>query len=388
MATLYHYKHVPSELYLIHPFNGKPRKVSCKPIAQRLFAELDYEPGIKQTRQGDRIPTDLMWALWQVGLIFTGDEGEQDPTIGRVLEDTGETVPLKGEDLDTLREFIKSYTGQSRRDLEDVAESLGLSLYRDEMTPTTSTPFSDQDQSSDIGHSGDRAINDEMLEMRLEVSGVLDYTSVEAFKDWYMRKVTGPDLGKFVSSIYGASLASYEITRALTFLAQRKEISSVEITGAQDSGENVIITATLPPAVFPSEGNATLDRIQVSTGDYLLPADEHLTGRWDNDFPFVDWMINSSWAVETGATLNLTTMFTVYPSGISTVHSDVFGGSGHPEEEFAVRCHQTELIRSVLQQHIESNGPFSLPESRSYTEYICAVDFLEESQGGTQPISS
>ncbi|MCU4717594.1 hypothetical protein [Halapricum hydrolyticum] len=365
MARLYHIKNDPSNLYLIHPFNGNPRKISCDPVAQRLLAELDYEPEVLHQRQGDKIPADLLWALWDTGLIGTDDVGEQDPDIGRVQEKTGYSVPLQEADVEVLKELIQSYTGQSRRSLEEVAESLGLTLNANSATNSLSEGNSEvsSEYNSQSGLS-----NNIMIEKRLKAVGVSDMMSAPAFREWYEETVTGPRIEDF--------FLSSETTRALVFLARRTDVTSVKLTGKKDS-EHIQISGDIQPNGF-SEMSETITSVTFHTGDYLLPPEDHLTGTWDDEFLFVNWDICSSASLtRTDAELDLSTGVTIHPSGISAVHTGVDGGSGHTQEEFVARRHQTEIVDFVLRQHISDSGLFALPESRSYTEYTCSVEYTD-----------
>lgn len=363
MARLYHIKDDPLNLYLIHPFNGNPRKISCEPVAQRLLAELDYEPGVLHQRQGDQIPADLLWALWDTSLIGTDDVGEQDLDIGRVQEGTGKSVPLQETDVEILKELIQSFTGQSRRSLEEVAESLGLTL---NANSATDTPSEGDDGTSSEYNFLSGISNDMTIEKRLKAAGVIDIMSAPAFREWYKETVTGPRIDDF--------FLSSETTRALVFLARQTDVTSVKLTGTKDT-DHIQISGDIDPDGFSGMPETTTS-VTFSTGDYLLPSEDHLTGAWDDEFPFVDWDVRSSSSLaKTNSELDLFTGVTIHPAGISTVHTGVDGGSGYPQEEFVARRHQTEIVESVLRRHINDSGPFALPEFRGYTEYTCSVEF-------------
>lgn len=366
MPTLYHIKGDPSNLYLIHPFRGNPRKISCEPVAQRLLTELEYEPGVLHNSGGDQIPTELFWALWETDLIGTDDVGDQDPPIEGLSEEMEASVPLREADLETLKELLESYTGQSRRSLEEVAEELGLALNENSQTSDSRIPPSDSTR--ELGNADDRRVDDKAVGMRLLTADVADEISTPEFKEWYEKTVITPRLED-------CSL-SRELTRTLVFLAQQGDVSSVKVSDINKTGEIKIVGKITPNQ--SSELSATPESIKFSTGDYLLPAEEHHTGSWDDEFPFVDWDVQSSFSpAGTDSDLDFFTGITILPTGISTVHTGIEGGTGLREEEFAARRHQAEIAEFVLRRHINNNGPFALPESQRYTEYHSSVEFHE-----------
>lgn len=362
MARLYHFKGDSSDLYLIHSFSGNPRKISCDPVGQRLLSELDYEPGVKQNSTGDKIPADLLWALWKTNLVGTGDIGKEDAEIKQVQQEGDITASLQESDIEVLEELIESYTGQPRKSLEKVAELLGLTLDVDSTTGTSSS----HDDESSSGLDIQSIVNNSLAEVTLEAAGVSEDISATEFREWCEETVTSPQLGYWELSV--------ETTRTLVFLAQHTDTISVEVIGT-DSSEDIKISADIRPDGF-SGASGTLGSVRVRTGDYLAPLAEDVTGPWDDGFQFVDWEAQSSATVpEADTTLDLATSITMHSSGVSGAHTGIDGGSGHLREEFVARRHQTDIVASALRRHINNHGPFALPDSRDYTEYTSSVEF-------------
>ena len=362
MARLYRYKDDPTDFYLNHPFNGNVRHIHCNSLADQLFDELDYEAGIKSSKKGEKIPANLMWALWETGLIYSGDNEEQDVAIGRSIEEgkQGETVPLGSEDIDILRDLIERYTGGPKRTLQEVAKSLGLTLDADS---TISTPTS---SSGDHKASDQQRFSNVDLTSRLTDGGVHDITTPEAFREWYGETVDGPPIEQ--------SLTTPKTTRALTFLSINDGVSSVQLSGLKDTNKHIRIEASVESGDYP-QIEADLINFSFGTGSGFLPPENKRTGAWEMDYLTAYWTVESRLPTKSDEILKIQTSIDLTSAGISTVHSDVWNGTGHFEEDFLVRNHQTEIVVKVLQRHIESPGPFSLPKERTYSEYPCAVDF-------------
>lgn len=71
---------------------------------------------------GDQIPDQLVWALYELDLHWTGEGGI---SRSEASKPEGESAPeLAPEDVDSIQQYVDSYTGEYAEDLEQLVERL------------------------------------------------------------------------------------------------------------------------------------------------------------------------------------------------------------------------------------------------------------------------
>lgn len=128
MSRLYQYaeSNDDSGLFLIDGYEGQNTTFQTTPLAERLFEQLDYEPGIKGRTRGPRIPDALHWGLFEIGWLETGKS--EEPTaageVGVVLRE-GEGVDM----TDALAEEIAAFLTEvddADGDADELLDILGF----------------------------------------------------------------------------------------------------------------------------------------------------------------------------------------------------------------------------------------------------------------------
>jgi len=335
---------------------------------------MDHVPGIRGTRRGPQLPGELVYGMWENGLLFTGD-GEQGSRQSEELTEDGESPQLADPDRDALRELLSGYSGPLRDKLEALADTLGISTETNQASQENGNSF-DSPNSGKSSSSGTASVSNKVLQNRLREAGVIEIFPVAAFREWYTEKSTGPSLNTIISSP--------EIIRAVSFLVLQDDVSVVSIDVAEDTDEVTEITGLFSkPETFDTEAKVSLSRFYTSDG--FLPDEENMNGLWENDFLTAWWYVFSTLDPESGDTaksISCETTIDLTSSGVTAVHTDAWNATGHFREEYAIRRHQIELTEQVLERHIESSGPFSLPEINDFSQYSSTVDFYEESNAG------
>lgn len=371
MARLYHYKGDSQQHFLLGSVNGSNTTIQCGPLANRIFQEIGHEPGIRGTRRGPQLPGELVYGMWENGLLFTGD-GEQGSSQSEELTEDGESPQLADTDRDALRELLSGYSGPLRGKLEALAATLGISTETKQAGQGNRNSF-DSSNSGESSSSGTASVSDKMLQNRLKEAGVIESFPVAAFREWYTEKSTGPSLDSIISSP--------EIIRAVSFLVLQEDVSVVSIDVAENSDEVTEVTGLFSkPGTFDTGAEISLSRFYTSDG--FLPDEEDMSGLWEKDFLTAWWYVYSTIYPKSGDTaksISCETTIDLTSSGVTSVHTDAWNESGHFREEYAIRRHQIELTEQVLERHIQSSGPFSLPEMIDFSQYPSTVDFYEES---------
>ncbi|WP_336134190.1 hypothetical protein [Natronomonas amylolytica] len=146
MANLYRY--APSNektgyfLRGLSPSSGY-FNLQTTPAANRLFDQLNYEAGRLEQTEGDSIPGELTWRMYQAGLLETDSpsSGINDLSKDELRESFQESnaqATLSDADLDTLRSFIKSYSGTGANQLAELT-TLVEPIDRDHHTAGSNT---------------------------------------------------------------------------------------------------------------------------------------------------------------------------------------------------------------------------------------------------------
>lgn len=121
MANLY--KYAPSNTKTGYFLRGRSPSsgyftLNTTHAANKLFNELDYTPGRIPDTEGDSVPGTLTWRMYQVGLLTTENESVLDNLTDTELKNTFEqatdSLSLSDTDLDTIQQFITSYTGPDK----------------------------------------------------------------------------------------------------------------------------------------------------------------------------------------------------------------------------------------------------------------------------------
>jgi len=374
MARLYHYQGEPQQHFLLGSINGSNTTIQCEPLADRIFQEMDHVPGIRGTRRGPQLPGELVHGMWETGFLFTGDGGHENSQSGELTEG-GESPQLAAGDRDALRELLSEYSGPLRGKLEDLADTLGISAESNGPSQAGGDS-SGPSKRAQLASAGTPSVDDDTIQNRLREAGVADTLSVSGLKDWYAIKSTGPSLSTIVSSP--------ELLRAVSFLLSQDDVTAVSIDDAADPDEVTEVSGLFAkPGTFNTEAETSLTRFYTSDG--FLPDEQNKTGSWENEFLTAWWYINSTLYLdseETAQSISCETTVDLTSSGVSSVHTDAWKATGHFREEYAIRRHQIELTEQVLERHIESSGPFCLPEMTDSSQYPSTVDFYEESSVG------
>ena len=332
---------------------------------------MDHKPGIRSTQRGPQLPGELIYAMWEAGLLFTGDGEQRNKQTGELTEDT-ESPQLAETDRHALRNLLSGYSGPLRDKLEALANTLSISV-EEGQSGQTNQDSSDTSRSGHSSSSKVTPVSDAVLQTKLREAEVIDIFPMAAFREWYVGKSSGPSLGTIISSS--------KIIRAVAFLVLQEDISVVSIKGSEEADEVTTVTGLFSkPGTFDTEAEISLSRFHTSDG--FLPAEENRTSLWEDDFPTAWWYIRSSLYLESGETAEpilCETVIDLSSSGVTGVHTDAWGAKGRSDEDYAIRHHQVELTEQVLERHIENSGPFSLPVTTDFSQYPSAVDFREGS---------
>jgi hypothetical protein len=142
MARLYEYadSNEKSGYFLRGATSNSNYTMRVTDLGQRLFDQLDYHPGIVNRERGPRIPSQLQWVMYDVGLLKTsGSEPSGDGINGVIdVEDA--------EITDTLIAKIESFIreeGNDRSEVQKLAELLEIEAYTDETNAIWSLPEPD-----------------------------------------------------------------------------------------------------------------------------------------------------------------------------------------------------------------------------------------------------
>jgi len=361
MARLYCYKRNSSRHFLLGSVDGANTTIQCTLPANQIFQEINYTPGVRRERRGPKLPGELVYGMWETGLLFTGDSDRGNEQRGTLTED-GESPKLAKTDRDALQELLSGYGGPHRDMLEDLADTLGISATSG---PTGVT--NDKPSSPDID-----SVEDAVLRTILEEAGVVDILPVVAFKELYNESLLDVSVNTLRSSP--------ETVRALAFLAEQEDVISISVKGAADPDKVTTVTGLFSRSkTFDTEAEISLTRFNTSDG--FLPVEGKRSGLWDDDFPTAWWYVSSTVSPESAETANslfCETSIDLNSSGVDSVHTDVWGAKGHFREDYAIRRHQVELTEQVLERHTGNSAPFSLPADIEFSQYYSAANFYDE----------
>lgn len=138
------------------------------PAANRLFEQMSYEAGRVPHTEGESVPGELTWRMYQTGLLETDNSDSPINNLSKhdlkeTFDKSNEESSLSEADLDALQSFIKSYSGAGD---EKVSK---LSTLIESINESDSTRF---DFATGTNH-------DEFIKARTDAAG----TSLSEIKD-------------------------------------------------------------------------------------------------------------------------------------------------------------------------------------------------------------
>ncbi|MFA9517280.1 hypothetical protein ACERIT_08700 [Halopenitus sp. H-Gu1] len=330
---------------------------------------MEYDPGIRGTRQGPQLPGELVHGMWGVKLLYTGTGEDRGDQQGNLTEGGG-SPELADIEREALRKLLVGYSGPQRDDLEALADTLGISANQEQTDQNRGgSPSSPSHEPGKFASQGKDSVDDTVVQTELEKSGVIDSIPTAAFKEWYGEKSRGTFLGTILSS--------KAVVRTLAFLALQEDVQSFGVEGVDDDDDVTKVSALMSSQdVFDTEAQIGIARF--NAGDGFQPDEDNCSGLWKDDFPLATWFVSSTLypeSEEMTQSIHCSTTIDIGPSGVDGVHTDVSGESGHFREVCAIRQHQLELTEQVLERHVESSGPFSLSAKTEFSQYHSAVDY-------------
>lgn len=121
MARLYEYadSNTKSGYFLRGGSSDGNYTMRVTDLGRRLFDRLDFDPGVVNRERGPRIPTQLHWAMYDAGLLKTGDSEPSGAGIDGEFD--VENAEITEEMLAQLEEFVLG--GDSdREEIQKLAE--------------------------------------------------------------------------------------------------------------------------------------------------------------------------------------------------------------------------------------------------------------------------
>ncbi|WP_224268509.1 hypothetical protein [Haloprofundus salinisoli] len=134
MARLYEYaaSNTKSGYFLRGGSSDGNYTMRATDLGRRLFDSLDYDPGIVNRERGPRIPSQLQWAMYDVGLLKTGDSEPSGTGIDGGLD--AEDAEITEEMIAQLEEFVLG-EDSDREEILKLAEILDIDPKDDSLTP-------------------------------------------------------------------------------------------------------------------------------------------------------------------------------------------------------------------------------------------------------------
>lgn len=134
MVNLYTY--APSNEKTGYFLRGHSQKsgyfnLQTTPAANQLFDKLDYKAGQLPNTEGDRVPGELSWRMYKAGLLETENtssklDGLSKSQLKETFRDSSEESTISESDIEALRSFIDSYSGQAEEQVEELLDLLKL----------------------------------------------------------------------------------------------------------------------------------------------------------------------------------------------------------------------------------------------------------------------
>jgi len=125
MARLYEYadSNEKTGYFLRGGTSGSNYTMRVNDLGKQLFDRLDYEPGIVNKERGPQIPSQLQWAMYDVGLLKTGENEPSGEGFDGELE--VEDAEITEEMMAKLKEFVLS-EDTDRAEIRKLADILDI----------------------------------------------------------------------------------------------------------------------------------------------------------------------------------------------------------------------------------------------------------------------
>lgn len=134
MARLYEYadSNDKSGYFLRGGSSDRNYTMRATELGRRLLDRLDYNPGIINKERGPRIPPQLQWAMYDVGLLTTG---ENQPTgAGFDGELNAEETEITETQMEKLEAFVLDESAD-RQEIQELADILNIEPKEPSRTP-------------------------------------------------------------------------------------------------------------------------------------------------------------------------------------------------------------------------------------------------------------
>jgi hypothetical protein len=101
-------------------------------LGKQLLDRLGFEPGIVNRKRGPRVGSDLQWAMYEVGLLETGDSDPSGAGVDGEID--VEKAEITDEMMAELEEFVLG-DHSDRSEVRSLAEIFGIDVNDDSPTP-------------------------------------------------------------------------------------------------------------------------------------------------------------------------------------------------------------------------------------------------------------
>lgn len=131
MARLYEYadSNNKSGYFLRGATSDSNYTMRATDLGRRLFDRLDYDPGVVNRERGPRIPSQLQWAMYDVGLLTTSGSEPKGAGIDGELD--VEDAEITEEIIAKIESFVHE-EGGDQTEVRKLAEMLDIEVDRDE----------------------------------------------------------------------------------------------------------------------------------------------------------------------------------------------------------------------------------------------------------------
>lgn len=96
-------------------------------LGEQLFDYLEFQPGVVNTTTGPQIPPDLMWIMYDAGLIFTENDDRSNNSMESRFTATGEEL---NSDLESSIQSFLSEASANRQEIRRLQSSLNAGVRR------------------------------------------------------------------------------------------------------------------------------------------------------------------------------------------------------------------------------------------------------------------
>lgn len=192
--------------------------------ANQLFSNLDYEAGRIPHTEGESVPGELTWRMYRAGLLETDNPNSALDTLSgdelkETFEQSEEALSLSEADLQTIHDFIESYSGADSTRVGKLETLIDIPNQNNSNTDSDSGEDSDFDNSdSDIPSRQSRRLEEagtslEEIEHRIEQLEEDNENPIRIETDEIISYPGGPqsftnmwNSSASITAIYGAEL--------------------------------------------------------------------------------------------------------------------------------------------------------------------------------------